>query len=263
MNIKLSNGQTVEVFLSDEAAEEATLGKVKKVYMEKRTKLEKALDEAIQCGIDVNEILTDRDIAVSSSSSNTSSESSVSEGAETPVKEQKAQETPQTPAEQPQEANEPQPEQPQPLSEGSNEGSNKVISGSDADKPVQLNVTKSVDGASVGQEYEIKSETEASEDLKEGEEAEIETVEGRDNMPIAIPTKRRGKAGETNIRIKKTDSREMERRWKDMAQNDDIQFSKAYDVKYTQCTLCSGTGKAMNKQCPKCGGAGEIERSSY
>ena len=145
----------------------------------------------------------------------------------------------------------------------------QVVDGRTADKKLSVstamgNVPSGVSGAK--SEYDIKTESEPSVDLREGEIAEIAKVKGRNGMETAIPVRRVGKTGETVVRVVDTGGDTgLQQRFKDMA-NDSIRDDSShnfgrqgYQVRTISCTLCQGSGKAMGKDCPKCDGAGAID----
>jgi DnaJ-class molecular chaperone len=103
-----------------------------------------------------------------------------------------------------------------------------------------------------------------SEDLRSGDTAEIGTFRGRDGVAIAIPAKRTGKTGVTKITIQNNmTDQTLQRRFKQQAQAAERghHYSEKYDVNWSECGVCLGSGERGGKDCPKCKGQGEIERS--
>lgn len=223
----------VEVWICDNCLDEATPSKVKTAYMKRQAEVDELIKRAAAMGLHFAQELPG-------------------------TKKQTQAVTPQVAAPQA----EPAPKL-EPISEGS-----RIVDGRTADKQLRTNINGTVDigsGAIAGggDEYEIRSETTASVDLKAGERAEIAMVEGRLGTQVAIPVKRVGPSGTTEVRIIKTGGDiELQNRFKNMAQSD-VQFSKKYDVRFVRCALCNGTGQAMGKTCPKCNGIGEIQVSSF
>lgn len=149
--------------------------------------------------------------------------------------------------------------------------SNRVIDGRTADnRVVGANAVGTVSAlgesvAGAGSEYAITSMDKPSEDLKDGEVAEIGTVRGRLGADVAIPIRRVGKTGETKVRVIDTGGDLMlQRRFKEMAKQSDTEppeyGTKGYRIRTVQCGLCRGNGVLPNKKsCPKCDGAGLID----
>jgi hypothetical protein len=94
-----------------------------------------------------------------------------------------------------------------------------------------------------------------------------QVVERGDGLPIKIPKKIVGEAGETDIRVIQTGGdAAMQTRLKNLKQaldqNDTAHIFHSDGYALRTCTLCQGKGKtAINGQiCPKCNGAGEISK---
>jgi hypothetical protein len=105
-------------------------------------------------------------------------------------------------------------------------------------------------------------------DLKDGEVASIERVKGRNGLEIAIPTKRVGKMGTTTVRVVDNGGdRNLQDRFKSMAHasmgGQAPDFRNGYDARFVQCGMCHGKGITMGQTCPKCGGAGEFQHSNF
>ncbi len=114
-------------------------------------------------------------------------------------------------------------------------------------------------GAGTQAQYTIRSETKASEDLREGEQAEIGMIKGRAGVPTAIPVKRKGKMGETTIRVIETGGdAELQKRFKAHSKDPENPAHSAGYQQDRQCSLCRGSGRAMGGtvECPKCNGTG-------
>lgn len=97
--------------------------------------------------------------------------------------------------------------------------------------------------------------------------AKLELVEGREGIPLAIPTKRVDGTGTTHIKIVKSeDDNRLQKRFKDMAKDsmsDKVNFARSgYHDTTVTCTVCGGNGTIRQKrgdiECPKCNGSGLI-----
>lgn len=147
----------------------------------------------------------------------------------------------------------------------------RLIDGVTADtKHVSARVSGSVPGVSgLGTEYDITSSDKPSEDLKEGEKAEVSRVRGREGMEVAIPTRRIGKTGETRISVVDTGGdNALQRRFKELAKQSEDNppdfIRQGYMTRTVRCSLCSGKGVMVNnKKCAKCNGMGSYDINSY
>jgi len=233
MTVTLEGGEVVQAWVSDEFAESATPSKVKQAVIDfghkqddKLEALQALIDQAKELGFDLSPMgakPAPAPVAKPAPAANT-----IAEGF-----------TPDDP-------------------------NNRIIDGRTADaRHVTANVSGSVTalGGSVsggGSEYAITSGDKPTEDLKEGEVAEIGVVRGRLGSSVAIPVKRRGKTGTSRVTVINTGGdHELQKRFKSM--NDEAHdFNSGYQVKTVTCGLCKGIGKVMGgtKECPKCGGAG-------
>ena len=170
--------------------------------------------------------------------------------------------------------NRPQPQPPK-VVEPTKPG-NKMIDGKMADtRQVGVGNVGSVTAfgstiSGTGAEYAIKSESKASEDLKEGEVAEIGRVKGRGGVDIAIPVRRVGKSGETRVAIIDTGGDpSLQKRFKELVRqsespNGPPDFIRGgYQTRTIGCPLCRQTGWVMggSKECPKCGGGVRVRRT--
>ena len=245
MTITLDDGAKAEVWVSDSYLDQATPVKVKEATIKileaqsgKQKEIEELLARAKELGIDLG-----------------------GSGA-APVAAQPQASTPTTPAKQAKAEPTPFNEDVQPEVAGA-----RIIDSVDADKAMDNLAVDNQTGGQAGgmrQAYEVRSDEEASEDLRGGEKDEINTVRVRDGMSIAIPTRRVGKMGETKIQIVDSggDSA-LQERFKSLNGGDGQQSTAGYTVRSAQCGLCRGQGVVMgSKKCPKCGGAGMVDISS-
>lgn len=93
--------------------------------------------------------------------------------------------------------------------------------------------------------------------------AKMGTVEGRNGQQLAIPVERVDGTGSTRIRVRKSDDTALQKRFKQMAansMNDNVpDFARSgYQNTMRTCPLCTGKMVINGKDCPKCGGTGEI-----
>lgn len=151
----------------------------------------------------------------------------------------------------------------------------RVVSGREADKPMDVMVTYAQDGASSmaplpTPQYKIASGDKPTTDLREGERAEIGLVKGRNGMDIAVPVRREGKMGVTHVAVIDTGGdNQLQRRFKSMARASETEGvcygQDGYDVKFVRCAACGGGGRSLDKKnvCPKCKGAGEMQISRF
>jgi hypothetical protein len=93
------------------------------------------------------------------------------------------------------------------------------------------------------------------------EEVELQTVPGRQGLPMTLQKKVTDSSGTTEVRIVETSNEELTKRSKvleNQARQGDPNahlFIRGYDLK--DCNLCRGSGKTTNGQvCPKCKGKG-------
>lgn len=243
MTITLDDGSRVEVWISDEYADEATPKAVKQAYLDsikdKENKTKELIEHAKSLGFDLTpEVLQALSVQKSGEkiTSNQPNQPKAVETNDAPTKPKiKADKIEPAPG-------------------------RRVVSGAEADKPLNVSVDTSGASVGIGHEYEIRSVDKPSEDLREGEEAEVEIIEGRSGIPIAIPTRRSGKMGTTDIRIVKGyDNNKLQADFKNLAESD-VSFKDNYRVRFVSCGLCNRTGKVRgNRTCPKCGGAGEMQ----
>ena len=234
MKIKLEDGSTVEVWISDKFAEDASPKTAREAYLKSRSTINAQRKELEEMAAKLGLKIVDES---------------------------------QRPAEpQPQMIKQVQAPQIQPSDPNS-----RIISGKAADRNLDVSVTTGDLGAYSGQvggvlpAYQISTQSKPSQDLKEGEVAEVGLVRGRGGADIAIPVRRIGKTGVTNIRVVETGGdRALQDRFKSMAnssKNGDVKHygREGYDVQFRQCMMCNGTGVSMKQQCPKCKGLGEIQ----
>lgn len=245
MNIRLDDGQVVEVWISDAYADEATVGKVKQAYLTKHAaemqEIESLMARARALGLEIN------------------------------MPSPQAAPAPAAPA-----PDIIRPAQAAPVAAATivPTAGNRVVDGRVADQRqlgTMVHGSVSMYGASVsggGSEYKITSADKPSTDLKDGEIAEIGRVKGRDGNDIAIPVRRVGRTGETRVTIVNsgTDA-DLQRKFKELGRrsvSDDPSvpdfLHSGYQVKTVQCPLCRGTGVVQGgQQCPKCGGLGAYD----
>ena len=248
MTIKLDGGRTVEVWISDEFADDATPKAVREAYLAKHPpedsdemKQFKAL--AAKLGITIpipGQTIAEPPASLAPKAPKKAVQVIQESKISTPIS--------QTPLMNPE---------------------NRIISGRAADgrdisSAIKVNIADSSAaeaGAPRGQ-YAISTQSKPSIDLKEGEIAEIGQVPGRGGVPVAIPIRRVGKAGTTNIRVVDSggDPAQM-RRFKDMAKasmsDSGVNYGKnGYDSRTVRCPLCA---TKPNPNCKKCGGLGEID----
>lgn len=242
MQVTMDNGEVVTVWVSDEYADTATPSAVKKAVLaltsaqsDRQKEIDDLMKKAASLGLDTSMFTKAAPIPAAPAASTP------------PPKPARQEMVPSSPK-------------------------NRIIDGRAADsRRVDPNVqgTVSALGSSVGgggKEYEIRTTEKPSQDLKEGEMAEIGTVKGRGGMDLAIPVKRVGKTGETKVSIIDTGGDPaLQKRFQDLkhAGDRDEQFDfihNGYQVKTVNCGLCRGTGRVMKgRECPKCGGAGLID----
>lgn len=245
MTVQLDNGSTVQVWISDEYADDATPRKVREAYLAKANRISELISEAKALGMDLTSLNDSGDVPVrpeadqniAARQSNVQQETNHQNDEMTNTHEQ--------------------------LNKSSS-GSERMISGRDADKALELrNVQSGSTGVSVGHEYSISSADDPDGDLKEGEQAEVDIIEGRGGISVAIPVRRQGKMGETNIKIVKGyNNNRLQQDFKKMANPEDnpTSFKDGYVVRFVECGLCKGVGQIRgDKQCPKCSGSGEIQ----
>ena len=255
MVITLDSGDKVEVWVSDEYADSATPSKIKQAAVAfldpKRREILELLARAKELGLDLSALMPK------------------------PAPAPSAPCVPLAPAPTPAPAPKPQPRKEVELI--SSNPKNRIIDGAAADsRSLSAAVSGGVSalGESVsgsGREYTIKSEKDKpSQNLKEGERAEIGRVMGRGGMEIAIPVRRVGKTGETRVAVVDTGGDPaLQKRFKQLkAQGDSPNgppdfIRGGYQVKTVQCGVCRGLGSLPNgKSCPKCGGIGAFDLGS-
>lgn len=239
MNVRLDDGMKVEVPICDTCSENATVGTARTAYVtkhsdeiKKRREMEELIARAKELGLT---LVTEQE-----------------------AKDAKAAKNTPHPQADPKEL------KPQ-------KGS-VIVSSEEADRlgvidpRIQTNVQVAPDGEAVtskGNSYKIQSETKASENLREGEVAEVGVIEGRKGIPLKIPTRMRGKMGTTSIRVEQgmTDQK-LQERFKNQAQSSiDGQahsYKDGYDTKFVACPICRGDGTHNGVMCPKCKGDGGI-----
>jgi len=245
MNIKLDDGQVVEVWVSDAHADSATPKLVKEAYLKTRDSNKKEIDELMARAAALGLHL-------------------MAPGATAPGVAAPA----------------PAPVQSNPASRVVSESmapatpGNRIIDGRAADarsiaprvEGVASGLGASVSGA--GHEYSIASKDKPSTDLKAGEKAEIGFIKGRLGADVAVPVRRVGKTGETLVAVVDTGGDpELQRRFKMLKEqgnnpNGPHDFIRGgYQVRTISCGLCRGSGKVMGgkKVCPKCGGCGTVD----
>ncbi len=243
MRIKLDDGSSVTVWVSDKYADSATLATVKQAYLKKREERDQLIAKAKEIGLVLHDQMLPDIGTVQTNEEQTVVDQQPKQVAQLNQEHRVAKRIGQ-------------------------ETGGRIIDGRAADKPLQLNNVK-IEGSGItrsGSEYEISSTDKPSTDLKEGEVAEIGIVKGRCGLDIAIPIKRSGKMGSTEIRVVDSGGNaELQRRFKNLAsdQNSRVDFRNGYDVKIVKCPLCRGAKMVRNKPCPKCGGAGDIELTTY
>ena len=250
MQVTMDNGDVITAWVSDEYADTATPSAVKKAVAkiinsqsDKQKEIDELISRAAALGLDVS--MFKKTVAPSEVAPEPTSAPEIPKPAPKPVVQNAI--TPSNPK-------------------------NRIIDGRVADtRRIDPNVQGSVSalGSSVGgggREYEVKTTEKPSQDLKEGEMAEIGTVKGRGGMDIAIPVKRVGKTGETKVSVIDTGGDPaLQKRFQELKRagdrNEQFDFiHNGYQVKTVSCGACRGTGKVMKgRECPKCGGAGLID----
>lgn len=244
MTIKLDDGRQVEVWISDEYADQATPKAVKEAYLKKQAsdgeQIRQLQEMAAKLGLKL-----------------------VGAGEAPPEPARPAVVQAQQPKSAPVAP-------PKPAMDG-----NRVVSGAAADRELEFKVGYAADAAAnlagpTQRQYEITTKEKPKENLKDGEVAEIGLVKGRAGIDVAIPVRRQGKTGTTQVAVIDTGGdNNLQRRFKTMAEaskGDAVNYGKeGYDVKFAQCTACGGKGLALNGKspCPKCKGAGEIQISRF
>lgn len=253
MKVRLEDGSTVEVWISDEYAESATPAKVREAYLKSHQKRVDELKELQEKAKALGLVLVPEEkLAV------------VQPVAEPVVK-------PAPPPRAPVQA----PKPAQTITEDIKpEVGFKVVDGKVADsKGIAPSVQGSVSalGSAVsgaGSEYSITSQEKPSQDLKAGEIAEIGFIKGRAGLDVAVPVRRVGKTGETRVTVVDTGGdRALQERFKRLKESGDSSngphdfIRGGYQVRTASCGLCRGIGKIANgkKTCPKCGGSGIID----
>ena len=245
MRIKLDDGSVVEVWVSDEYADDATPKLVKAAYIKRfndREEARKKLEEmAAQFGF------------------------KVVDQSQLPPPPASIPSIKRATASQTQSLN-------KPANDDQTNG-RRVVSGRVADtRNLNVNVVTENNEASRyisnSAEYEIKSSDTPSTDLKDGEVVEIDHVAGRNGTNIAIPVVRTGKTGRTQVKIiDNGGDNALQRRFKSMAQasaQDSVSYAReGYDVNFRQCGMCLGNGTTNGQTCPKCGGLGEIQTQRF
>lgn len=243
MKIRLEDGSIVEVWVSDLYADEATPKSAREAYLKQRDtegeEIRKLQEAAAKLGLKLVGV----------------------------------QDMPPEPTQviRPTAAPAAKPKGPQQtIAEGT-----RIVDGRTADKGVDLQVQYAQNGASSQaplpvSQYEVKTVEKPSEDLKAGERAEIGMVRGRGGLEVAIPVRRQGKTGTTNVTVIDTGGdAQLQKRFKSMANASEsgmVNYGKdGYDVKFITCTACHGTCRDLSGKnpCPKCKGAGEIQMSRF
>jgi hypothetical protein len=245
LNVRLDDGTTVEAWVSDEYADTATPKAIKEAYLKMSQKLDaerKALlEQAARLGL---KLVDESAMPQSSPAANIRVQQAAPQQHQSTI-------VPDT--------------------------GNRVISGRKADN-VHANPNITHAAAEVGQliggvgsEYDVRSESKSSVDLKNGEVAEIGMVKSRGGQ-VAIPVKRVGPAGTTTVRVVEGGGDpQLQKRFRDMAKYSqasdagNVSYAReGYDVHFRRCTMCNGSGTAIDgKTCRKCNGMGEIEVSRF
>ena len=220
MTVKLDDNSMVEVWISDEFADEATPKKVKVAYLEKMNEIEILRAKAAELGL---VLIPDTPGTVVNT---TSAQTAAPPPPPLPV-----------------------------VNEGINL-SDRVLDASEADKPLNVSVDSGNTGVGHIPELVIKTSDDPTGALKRGEKVQIETVEGRLGTSIAIPAVRSGPSGVTKVQVRNDfDDNQLQRIFKDTAKENRESY-----VKFSLCPLCRGDTTIRGKKCPKCNGAGELMR---
>ena len=240
MVVRLDDGRSVEVWISDGFIDVATPKKVKEAVQNQENNKQHEIEELIAKAKELG-------LTIIADGSQPASEPSAS---------------PTTPC--------PRPCNPKGSGTWTPATGNRIVDGAEADnKTISIPISgqvaalgESVSG--IGSEYAIRSTDKPSEDLRSGDRAEIGKVKGRLGMDVAIPVVRRGKTGETKVAVVNTGGDvALQKRFKQMASRSQSMEGPpdGYQVRTVQCTVCNGSGKLMggNKDCPKCNGIGILD----
>jgi hypothetical protein len=249
MTITLDDGEKTEVLLCDVHAEDATIKTAKAAYMQKQQKINELMEAARALGLEISSVKTQGSLLI-------------------PQMKQKPQPT-SAPA-------------PTPAPVTTAEKSD-FLPEEEADL-IPTSKLQAVRGmVSVGGQTEYGSVASHNQhDLRglqnqlpqgalEGR-AKMTVVEGREGMPVVVPSKQVDGMGVTKIRVtKKENDNSLQRRFKGMADDsmrDHVpNFARAgYQNTLVSCPFCKGkqtvrhsqNGRVVDIDCPKCNGAGEV-----
>lgn len=237
LTLNFDNNQKVVVHICDEHAEDATIKSAKEAYYNRNKQIEEVLAQARALGLNIqfeNGIIT----------------ATAPAPATAPVQ------APIPQAVQPVQQIQPQVVQPQP--------SPPITENKSSDNTVPTNLLhKNFDVSMVTTGLERHSGIDLNKvvaDLPEGAlegTAEVDAIDGRAGTQIVYQKKRVDGTGTTLIKINKTTDRELQDRFKRMADDD----TSAYE-RMRPCPLCRGNFVIKNGRetiiCPKCNGTGEI-----
>ena len=243
MKVKLEDGSTVEVWISDEFADDATPKTVREAYIKSKASYDSEYDELVKRAAAMGLVIAPKAEVAAAASAN-------KKLTEVP---------PQVEARDTQRPWLSEAVKPQTTSNGT-----RIIDGSAADRPLNFKVADINGVGGGGAEYAITSGDKPSENLKAGETAEIKMIVGRGGVPTAVPVHRSGKTGTTTVDFKQdVDDRVIQTKFKEMSTkgNRNACYREGYDhEQIVRCTLCRGSGIMMgNRPCQKCGGSGQID----
>lgn len=258
MKIRLDDGNIVEVWVSDEYADDATPRSVKVAYLAKYPVESDESDEmkqlktmAAKLGVAIVKL---DEMPTKTAPAIIAPPPSQQSGEQRVIRPQK-----------------PAPAQPAPLkllNENNRLVPSKSVDSRGLDLKVDMSSPSAQEAGLPQNQYSITSVSKPSVDLKEGEVSELGRVAGRGGVDIIIPVRRVGKCGTTRVNVSNTETdQKLQSRFKGMAEGsksgDGVCYGKnGYDMKFVKCPLCN-TRPQINPDCKKCKGTGEIMTTRF